>query len=240
MQRQAAIKSSGERLLKAENLCKIYHRHQPDEVMAIADVSLEIACGEVIALTGPSGSGKTSLLSVLGCMARPTSGRVQLNGRTVSQLPENFLSGLRRTHYGYIFQQLNLLRDLSVLDNVLLPLIPTEMPLALMKRRGEEILGQLALGNKSKQRVSLLSGGEQQRVAIARALVADPQVLIADEPTAHLDSQLTTELLEIFSQLNQSGKTIIIATHDPQVYENALITRTLALSDGRLVGHDPL
>lgn len=223
-------------LLKAENLCKIYNRHQPDEMTAVNNVSLEIAGGEVLAITGPSGSGKTSLLSLLGCMSRPTSGRVQLAGRTVSQLPENFLAGIRREHFGFIFQHFNLIRDISVIENVLLPLVPTGMSMTQMKLRGQTVLDRLALGGKAKVRVNRLSGGEQQRVAIARALIADPQVLMADEPTAHLDSNLSAELLEILSVLHDAGKTILIATHDPSVYQHPLITRVLEMSDGTLRG----
>lgn len=223
-------------LLQAETLCKIYNRHQPDEVTALDKVSLEIAGGEVVALKGPSGSGKTTLLSLLGCMSRPTSGRVEFAGREVSRLPERFLAEIRREHFGFIFQQFNLIRDLSVLDNVLLPLVPTGLPVTEMKLRGAAVLEKLEITDRSKFKVKQLSGGEQQRVAIARALVGDPQVLIADEPTAHLDSQLSAELLKILDSLNSDGKTIIIATHDPFVYQHPLIRRSLEMSDGCLLG----
>lgn len=223
-------------LIKAENLCKLYNRHQPDEVTALDSITLEIARGEVVALKGPSGSGKTTLLSLLGCMSRPTSGRVQLADRDVSRLPERFLARTRRDNFGFVFQQFNLIRDISVLENVLLPLIPSRMPMAQMKRRGVKVLEQLEIGSKAKARVNQLSGGEQQRVAIARALIGEPQVIIADEPTAHLDSKLSVELLDILAELNADGKTIIIATHDPFVYQHPLIRRTLEMSDGRLSG----
>ena len=223
-------------LIKAEKLCKIYNRHQPDEMNAVNDVSLEIERNEVVAITGPSGSGKTSLLSLLGCMSRPTSGRVQLAGRTVSQLPESFLPAIRREHFGFIFQHFNLIREISVIENVLLPLVPTGIPMSQMKLRGDKVLAQLALGDKAKVKANRLSGGEQQRVAIARALIAEPQVIIADEPTAHLDSRLATELLDILTVLHEAGKTILIATHDPYVYEHPLISRVLSMSDGTLRG----
>lgn len=223
-------------LIKTENLCKLYNRHQPDEVTALEDVSLGIEAGEVVALKGPSGSGKTTLLSLLGCMARPTSGKVQFDGKDVSRLPERFLARVRRDNYGFIFQQFNLIRDISVLDNVLLPLIPSNIPVAQLKHCGMGLLDKLEIATKAKTRVSQLSGGEQQRVAIARALIANPQVIIADEPTAHLDSKLSAEFLDILTKLNKEGKTIIIATHDPFVYNHSLIHRTFEMSDGRLVG----
>lgn len=222
-------------LLKAENLSKLYNRHQPDEVTALADVSLEVYGGEVVALKGPSGSGKTTLLSLLGCMARPTSGLVTFSGREVSRLPERFLAEIRREHFGFIFQQFNLIRDISVLDNVLLPLVPTAQKIAAMKERGIEVLTRLEMAEKAAFKVRQLSGGEQQRVAIARALIGNPQILIADEPTAHLDRQLATELIGILDSLNRDGRTIIIATHDPFVYSHPIVRRTLEMNDGRLV-----
>ena len=223
-------------LIKAEKLCKLYNRHQPDEVTALDSVTLEIAAGEVVALKGPSGSGKTTLLSLLGCMSRPTSGQVQFSGRDVSRLPEHFLARTRRDNFGFVFQQFNLIRDLSVLENILLPLTPSGMPMAQMKTCGLKVLEQLEICGKAKARVNQLSGGEQQRVAIARALIGDPQVIIADEPTAHLDSKLSRELLDILAGLNSAGKTIIIATHDPFVYQHHLIQRTFEMSDGLLLG----
>lgn len=223
-------------LIKTENLSKIYNRNKPDEVSALEGVSLEIHSGEVIALKGPSGSGKTTLLSLLGCMSRPTSGHVKFADKEVSRLPERFLAQIRRDNFGFIFQQFNLIRDISVLDNVLLPLTPSELPLSLMKIRGMKILEQLEIDEKAKAKVNQLSGGEQQRVAIARALIGEPQVLIADEPTAHLDKKLAAELLEIFAALNTQGKTIIIATHDPYVYQHPLVQRTIEMSDGHMQG----
>lgn len=227
-------------LIQAENLCKLYNRHQPDEVAALNKVTLEVSAGEVVALKGPSGSGKTTLLSLLGCMSRPTSGLVKFSEREVSRLPERFLAEIRRQHFGFIFQQFNLIRDLSVLDNVLLPLVPTGLSIGDMKIRAISVLERLEIADKAKFRVNQLSGGEQQRVAIARALIGEPQVLIADEPTAHLDSQLSAELLKILDDLNRDGKTIIIATHDPFVYQHPLIRRTLDMNDGCLVGAENL
>lgn len=226
-------------ILVVEQLSKIYHRHQPDEMAALCEISLQISAGDVVALTGPSGSGKTTLLSLLGCMSRPTSGSIQLRNRNVSKLPERFLAQIRRETFGFVFQQYHLLRDLSVLENVMLPLYPSNQPLHEIKKAAIEILEQFELAGMMKKRIKQLSGGEQQRVAISRALVTNPEIIIADEPTAHLDSELTQDLLQILADLNRSGKTIIIATHDPGVYESSLIQRRFNLRHGQLVeGHN--
>lgn len=225
-------------LLIVEQLNKIYHRHQPDEVVALKDISLQISQGEVIALTGPSGSGKTTLLSLLGCMSRPTSGSVQLRGRNVSKLPERFLAQIRRETFGFVFQQYNLLRDVSVLENVMLPLYPSAQSFREMKQSAATVLERFELSGMTQKRVNQLSGGEQQRVAIARALITNPDVIIADEPTAHLDHELSQDLLQILSNLNADGKTIIIATHDPGVYQSPLVQRRFNLRHGQIVEDD--
>lgn len=222
-------------LLIVEQLQKIYHRHQPDEMLALRDISLQISAGEVVALTGPSGSGKTTLLSLLGCMSRPTSGSIQLRGRNVAKLPERFLAQIRRETFGFVFQQYNLLRDLSVLENVMLPLYPSAQSLGEIKESAIAVLDKFELAGMLKKKVKQLSGGEQQRVAIARALVADPEIIIADEPTAHLDSELSQDLLQILADLNTAGKTIIIATHDSSVYQSSLVKRSVALRHGEVV-----
>lgn len=220
-------------LLEAENLVKIYNRHRPDEVTAVQHISLRVETGDVLALRGPSGSGKTSLLSLLGCMARPTAGRLKFKGDDVTRLPEHFLARIRQQSFGFIFQQFNLIRDLSVLDNLLLPLYPTTMGVAQMKQRAQDILQRLEIDTRQRFKVAQLSGGEQQRVAIGRALMNEPQLIIADEPTAHLDRRLSTELLSILEQLHKEGLTIIVASHDPFVCEHPLISRTLHMRDGR-------
>ncbi len=222
-------------LLIVEQLNKIYHRHQPDEVTALSNISLQIVSGEVIALTGPSGSGKTTLLSLLGCMSRPTSGRIQLRDRNVSKLPERFLAQIRRETFGFVFQQYNLLRDVSVLENVMLPLYPSAQSFREMKKSAATVLERFELTGMMRKKVKQLSGGEQQRVAIARALVTNPEIIIADEPTAHLDRELSQDLLQILSSLNRDGKTIIIATHDPGVYQAPFIQRRFNLRHGQIV-----
>jgi len=222
-------------MIQLENITKVYNPRRPDRVEALRGLSLEIPAKGVSVLQGPSGSGKSSLLSVIGCMARPTSGRVLLEGREVSRLPERFLTEVRRKTYGFIFQQFNLVRELSVRENVLLPLYPLSDGFAAMRRRADALLEQFALADKAGRRVAGLSGGEQQRVAIARALINDPRVIIADEPTAHLDTRLSGELLNALQRLAEEGRTVIIATHDRLAAEHPMVAHRYVLRDGQLV-----
>lgn len=221
-------------LIRAESVSKIFHPHRPEEMRAVTDVSLAVDEGTVAVLKGPSGSGKTTLLSLVGCMTRPTSGRLEVAGREVGRLPERFLTEVRRSTFGFIFQQFHLLPQVSVLENVLLPLYPLPAGLADMRRRAEAQLERFGLAGKRSVRAGHLSGGEQQRVAVARALVNAPRILIADEPTAHLDRHHAGELLGLLGELNREGMTIVIATHDPFVYEHPLVTRTFEMRDGRI------
>lgn len=225
-----------ESLIRTENVSKVYHPRRPDAFRALADVSLKIREGEVAVLKGPSGSGKTTLLSLIGCMARPTAGRIVVGGKDVAKLPERILTRIRRKTFGFIFQQFNLIRDITVMENVLLPLYPRQTSLGEMQEQGRAILERLGIERKKHLKVSQLSGGEQQRVAIARALINDPEIIIADEPTAHLDSKLSVDLLGILENINKAGKTIIIATHDPLVYDHPMVARTIAMRDGRVEG----
>ena len=222
-------------MIKVIDISKVYNAGRPNEFSAVRGVSLTVNLGEVTVFKGPSGSGKTTLLSALGCMTRPTAGRVIVNGRDVAKLPEHFLTEVRRKTFGFIFQQFHLVRGVDVLENVLLPLYPADLGFAEMRRRAEAVLTPLRLWDRRRVKVNRLSGGEQQRVAVARALINDPEVVVADEPTAHLDSALSAELLEILGSLNREGKTVVIATHDPFVYGSALVRRVVELRDGRVV-----
>jgi len=221
-------------MISLQQVGKIFHPGKPDQVVAVADVSLDIHRGGVTVLKGPSGSGKTSLLAMIGCMSRPTHGQIVLDGREISRLPERFLTEVRRRTFGFIFQQFHLLADLSVQENVLLPLYPQKIGYGEMQRRVEQVLEPLGLAGKKKRRAGLLSGGEQQRVAVARALIGDPEIIIADEPTAHLDSVLAEELLVQLEGLQKNGRTLIIATHDPLVFNHAMVNRVVTLRDGRV------
>ncbi len=223
-------------LIATEDVTKVYNPRRPDEVVAVAGVSVAVRAGEALVLEGPSGSGKTSLLSLIGCMSRPTSGRIVVADQDVAKLPENLLTEVRRRRFGFIFQQFNLIPGLSVIDNVLLPLYPVKMGLTEMHSRGRRVLERLDLDGKQNRKVRVLSGGEQQRVAIARALVNDPEVIVADEPTAHLDRRLSEELLQILAELKADGRTLLVATHDPLVFEHPLVDRRLSMRDGVVEG----
>jgi putative ABC transport system ATP-binding protein len=226
-------------LIITEQATKVYNTGMPDETMALEKASVIIERGQVTAIKGPSGSGKSTLLSLIGCMARPTSGRVVVDGRDVAKLPERFLTETRRRTFGFIFQQLNLLRDATALENVALPLYPTNISFGEVRIRARDLLVRFGLPTRINLKVRKLSGGEQQRVAIARALVNHPEIIIADEPTAHLDRGLSMEFLGILEELKEEGKTIVIATHDPIIHEHPMVDRRVEMSDGRIVDQGP-
>lgn len=234
-------------MIELANVCKCFNAGQSNEYLAVNDVSLTIRRGELTILKGPSGSGKTSLLSLLGCMVRPTSGRIRLSEiRTtfmpsdpvntvidISSLPERFLTEIRRSTFGFIFQQFNLVRGVSALENIMLPTYPTGKSHRTCRKRGEELLELFGMARHAGTRVEVLSGGELQRVAIARALINNPEVIIADEPTAHLDSRLSREFMELIGSFKSEGKTVIIASHDPIVFDHPIADRIIEMRDGR-------
>ncbi|MEJ2153803.1 MAG: ABC transporter ATP-binding protein [Desulfobacteraceae bacterium] len=219
-------------IIKTKNVSKVFNPGMADETKAVADVTLKINRAEVTVLKGPSGSGKTTLLSLLGCMARPTMGSICIKDKDVAKLPERFLARIRRRTFGFIFQQYNLIKDISVIENVMLPLYPLDVGLREIKARAEGILDDLNILNKRNMKIQRLSGGEQQRVAIARALINQPEIILADEPTAHLDTKLSGKLLDILQDMNSQGKTVIIGTHDPLVYESDFVDRVVEMRDG--------
>jgi putative ABC transport system ATP-binding protein len=222
-------------MIELVDVRKVFNAGEPNEFTAVAGVSLRVQLHEVTVLKGPSGSGKTTLLALLGCMARPTSGRIFLSGREITSLPERFLTEIRRQTFGFIFQQFNLIRGITALENVMAPAYPTGEKYAALRTRALETLALLNLEHKAGSRIEWLSGGEAQRVAIARALINNPAIIIADEPTAHLDTRLSEEFMVIMRRLRESGKTILMASHDPIVYDSELAERRLELRDGRLV-----
>jgi len=222
-------------LVRVEDVTKIYHLGAPDEVRAVRGISMTVSRGEVLVIEGPSGSGKTSLLTIIGCMSRPTSGQVLVGDRRVSRLSETALTSIRRETFGFIFQQLHLIPDLTVKDNVMLPLFPTGMTVPEMEDRVDRAIRSMSIEHRRTARAGRISGGEQQRTAIARALVNEPTIVIADEPTAHLDSELSAELLENLAVLNAAGTTIIIATHDPRVIDHPIVSRRSVVRDGLIV-----
>lgn len=222
-------------MIELDDIHKAFNQGQPNEYWALSGISLKVAARQVTALSGPSGSGKTTLLTLLGCLARPTRGRVRLRAEDVSGLPERFLTEIRRRTFGFVFQQFNLVRGLSALDNVMLPAYPLGLPCGQLREKAENQLAGLDLGHRRDARVEWLSGGEQQRVAIARALINDPEVIIADEPTANLDTALSLQFLDILGQLIDEGRTVLLTSHDPLVVESSVVDRVVRLRDGRLV-----
>lgn len=222
-------------MIRLVEISKVYNAGRTNAFVAVDTVTLTIAARTVTALQGPSGSGKTTLLSLAGCMARPTSGRIFLGERELTSLPERFLTDIRRRTFGFVFQQFNLIKGITVLENVMLPAYPTGERHGVVRARALELLDRLGLADKGPARVEWLSGGEAQRTAIARALINTPAVLIADEPTAHLDTALSREFMEIMGQLKDQGTSILIASHDPLVRDAAVIDRIVEMRDGRLV-----
>jgi putative ABC transport system ATP-binding protein len=223
-------------LIVLNGITKIFNRGRPDEFTALSDVSLEIEPRGLAVFKGPSGSGKTTLLSIVGCMAKPSAGRVLVKGREVTSLPDRFLTDIRRHTFGFIFQQLHLVRGVSALENVILPAYPSGERLGTLRERGLRLLELMDLSGRAVTNIEWLSGGEAQRVAIARALINEPAIVIADEPTAHLDTKLSLDFMAAMERLKAEGKTILFASHDPLVYESALVDRVLEMRDGRVVG----
>ncbi|MBZ0094724.1 MAG: ABC transporter ATP-binding protein [Sulfuricella sp.] len=222
-------------MIKLTNIRKAYNQGRENEFWALDGIDLEIEAQRVTALCGPSGSGKTTLLTIVGCLARPTSGRVHLRERDISGLPERFLTEIRRSTFGFVFQQFNLIKGLTARDNVMLPAYPLGGDWRALHDRAETLLDSLKLGHRRDARVEWLSGGEQQRVAIARAMINDPEVVIADEPTANLDTALSREFLAILENLKEQGKTILLTSHDPLVIESTVVDTVVNLRDGRVV-----
>lgn len=222
-------------MIELNQVGKVFNSGKPNEFTALEDVSLSVEAGKVTVLKGPSGSGKTTLLGILGCMARPTSGRIELRGREITSLPERFLTEIRRRTFGFIFQQFNLIKGITALENIMLPAYPDGEKFALLKARAQGLLDLFNLSQKTKAKVEWLSGGEIQRVAIARALINNPEIIIADEPTAHLDTKLSGEFMEIMKGLKAQGKTILMASHDPIVYDSDIVDRVVEMRDGKVI-----
>jgi putative ABC transport system ATP-binding protein len=226
-------------MIELTHVSKTFNAGKPNAFTALEGIELAVNSNRITVFKGPSGSGKTTLLSIVGCMARPTSGRVRVNGQEVTSLPERFLSEIRRKTFGFVFQNYNLIKGITVLENTMIPAYPTGMKHRWLKPKAMDLLGTLKIDSKAHQRVEHLSGGEQQRTAIARALINDPSVIIADEPTAHLDTDLAAEFMAIISGLLDEGKTILIASHDPRISEAGIVNRVVALRDGRIAKEVP-
>lgn len=223
-------------ILRAERLNKVFWLGSA--VYAVDNVTLDIEDGQYVVIKGPSGSGKTTLLSLLAGLDRPTSGEVFLDGQRLGRLSENELCALRRQKVGMIYQFFNLLPGLTALENVALPVRLTGAPDWFALRQAAHLLDRVGLAARSRHRPAQLSGGEQQRVAIARALANEPRIILADEPTANLDSQTTRAIRALLAELSHDlGQTVIVVTHDASLAEDA--ERVVSIADGRVVADEP-
>jgi putative ABC transport system ATP-binding protein len=219
-------------MIELKNVTKIYEINKVDKVTALNDVNLSIKEGEVVVLKGASGSGKSSILSLIAALSKPTSGKVIVDEKQISKLSDNFASTYRRDNIGFIFQKYNLISNLSVKENILLPLIPLNPHAKDAEKKLELVMNMFHISHKADTIVKNLSGGEQQRVAIARANVNNPKIIIADEPTANLDENLSLKFIEILKELKSLNKTIIIATHDPLFFNLDFVDNEIKIHNG--------
>jgi putative ABC transport system ATP-binding protein len=222
-------------LIKLEGVTKVFHADEV-ETHALSNVALEIQKGEYVAISGPSGCGKSTLLSILGLLDSPTSGDYWLDGKSVANLSVSERARIRNREIGFIFQAFNLIGDLSVYENVELPLTYRGMVAAERKQRAEQALQRVGLESRLRHYPAQLSGGQQQRVAVARALAGEPFILLADEPTGNLDSKSGESVMELLRELHGEGATVCLVTHDPHYAASA--ERTIHLLDGCVVGKD--
>ncbi len=219
-------------IIRLESIFKIYGSGET-EVKALNDVNLIINEGEYCSIMGPSGSGKSTAMNIIGCLDRPTSGHYYLDNLDVAQIDDKSLAHIRNKKLGFVFQQFHLLPQLTALENVMLPMAYADVKPAERRDRATEALIKVGLENRLNNKPAQLSGGQQQRVAIARAIVNRPVVLLADEPTGALDSRTTQEVLDIFSELNASGITVIMVTHEPEVARQT--HRIVWFRDGQVI-----
>jgi len=201
-------------------------------VVAVDDIDMVVRQGEFVAVMGTSGSGKSTVMNILGCLDRPSSGSYLLNGTAVEQLTDDQLADVRNRELGFVFQQFHLLQELSALDNVILPMVYAQVNRDEREERGIQALNRVGLGKRMHNKPNQLSGGQQQRVALARAIINNPKILLADEPTGALDSNTTNEVLDIVDELNRAGATVVLVTHEKEVADRA--SRLVLVQDGRV------
>jgi putative ABC transport system ATP-binding protein len=219
-------------LIRMQEIEKVFLTDEV-ETHALSNIHLEVKKGEWLSIVGPSGSGKTTLLAILGLLDTATGGQYLLDDKPVRELGPSDRAHVRNRHIGFIFQSFNLIGDLTVFENIELPLTYRGMPPAARKKRVDEALARVGMSHRARHMPGQLSGGQQQRVAVARAVAGDPLILLADEPTGNLDSKNGQTVMKLLSELHQSGSTLIMVTHDPAYAR--LATRTVSLFDGRIV-----
>ena len=218
--------------VRTANLWKIYPQ-EPDPVEAVRGISIEIETGDFVAMAGPSGSGKTTMLNMIGGLTRPSRGQVWISDREITEMSDKDLAQLRLERIGFVFQSYNLLPVLTALENAEFTLLLSGIPKDERRKKVLELFNKIGLSGLEHRKPGKLSGGQQQRVAVARAVVANPALILADEPTANLDSKASTELLDVMEQLNQDhGTTFLFSTHDPRVMERS--RRLITLVDGQV------
>lgn len=210
------------------------YRDGDRRIDAVSPVDLSVPEGVLWVLRGPSGSGKTTLLGLMGAMVAPSAGRVALRGDDVTSLRDHHRTAVRRERVGFVFQALSLIDGMTVLDNVLLPLVPTGGAREPDRQRAKALLDRFGVGDRNAADVARLSGGQRQRVAIARALVLGPPILLLDEPTAHLDTENALGVVEVLASLRDEGTTVVAATHDPRLADDPRVDRVLTMRDGHL------
>jgi putative ABC transport system ATP-binding protein len=231
----APVEPSRETVIELERVTKVY-RTGSISVAALRGVSLSIDLGEYVAIIGPSGSGKSTLMHILGCLDIPTSGRYHLAGEDVSHMSETALAEVRNRSIGFVFQQFNLLSSMTAWQNVELPLAYAGVSRTERKERAMEALARVGLAGRVHHRPGELSGGQQQRVAVARALVTEPDLILADEPTGNLDSVSAADVLRLMGELHETGRTLLLITHDAEVASAA--NRVVGIRDGLLTEND--
>ena len=219
-------------MIQLQNIKKVF-RTEEVETWALRNVDLQVKEGEFVAVMGPSGCGKSTLLNILGLLDNPTEGTYLLDGRDVSQLRENERTDLRKGVIGFVFQSFNLIDELNVYENIELPLLYMGVPAKERRQRVEAVMDRMAISHRRKHFPCQLSGGQQQRVAIARAVLANPKLILADEPTGNLDSKNGKEVMELLQELNNEGATIVMVTHSQK--DAAMAQRTIDLFDGKIV-----
>src|SRR5690349_10835020 len=224
-------------IIAVSDLCKEYRLGQ-NVVPALRGVTLEVNPGEFVAVMGPSGSGKSTFMNLVGCLDQPTGGSYALNGTEVSSLSRDALADVRNREIGFIFQGFNLLPRMDALGNVMLPMVYAGVSGRLRRERGLAALDAVGLADRTHHRPKEMSGGQQQRVAIARALVNSPSLILADEPTGALDTETSLEIMNLFHRLTESGMTVVLVTHEPDVAAHA--KRLLRVRDGRIVEDRPV
>ena len=219
-------------MIRLEQVSKVY-RTDRIETQALERVDLDIAAGEMVSVMGPSGCGKSTLLSIMGLLDAPSEGRVTIGEQVIERYEDRTLAQLRNTSIGFVFQSFHLIPDLTVIDNVEIPLLYRRLPGRERRQRAKAALERVGLSSRLHHFPSQLSGGQQQRVAIARAIVGEPSILLADEPTGNLDSHMGEEVMTMLEELNQDGTTVVMVTHDQRMAERT--ERTLRLFDGRQI-----